>query len=284
MAANRRAIGFLVATVFALLLSFVWFGAALEAKTYDAEDSATADAATADATAVDATAVAEDITAARSAAAESASTVEDTTVVTDGTTVTFAAANDTTGDETTGGDTTGGDTTRGDTTTADRAGCVRPREVTTFSGAENQRTASFRITGETFRLGFETEPVGRDPLLPAVEVDVLDEDGRSIGEGFTAFDGEDGDVNILAGPGTFRLEIRAEQARYTIKVDDCLGENGRNDDDGRVDDLREVQNDVIARSIPDKRLPNTGGPSFLLLAVAMLLTGASVGALLSRRC
>jgi hypothetical protein len=55
-----------------------------------------------------------------------------------------------------------------------------------------------------------------------LEADVLDDSGRPIGEGFLTFE-EDGSENILEGPGTFSLEIRASDVRYQIVVEDCTG-------------------------------------------------------------
>src|SRR5215212_9363768 len=106
------------------------------------------------------------------------------------------------------------------------AGCANPRSVDTFTGTENRRTGPFEITGDSLRIRFQTDPVGQDPFLPTVEVDVLNENGQPIGEGFIVFDGEDGSENILAGPGTFRLEIRADEASYNVTVEDCVGNDG----------------------------------------------------------
>ena len=162
-------------------------------------------------------------------------------------------------------------------------GCANPQEIETFSGSENQQTAPFDVTGESFRIRFETEPAGQDPFLPTVEVDVLNENGRPIGEGFLAFEGEDGTENILAGPGTFRLEIRADEASYELTVEDCgapaddgNGDNGdQGDGNGNVDD----PDDVVGGPENGKPLPNTGGAPVLFGAVALALAST----LLARR-
>ena len=98
-----------------------------------------------------------------------------------------------------------------------------PRPVTTFSGTENQVTAPFDITGDSFRLRYETAPNGPDPFLPTVDIEVLDRSGQPIGEGPLIFEGEDGSENILAGPGTFGLEIRAEEANYRSRLRTAAG-------------------------------------------------------------
>lgn len=146
-------------------------------------------------------------------------------------------------------------------------GCENPERVATFTGTENQRTDSFRITGNTFRIRYETEPAGADPTAPTVEVDVLNRNGRLIGEGFLVFDGEDGSENILAGPGVFILEIRADEARYTITVEDCVEDD---DDEGDVDDDDDVVND------PKKTLANTGGVSVIALVAGLFLAGGGL--------
>ena len=170
----------------------------------------------------------------------------------------------------------------GTSRTADRSprgdeGCANPRPVTTFSGTENQVTAPFDITGDSFRLRYETAPNGPDPFLPTVDIEVLDRSGQPIGEGPLIFEGEDGSENILAGPGTFGLEIRAEEASYTITVEDCGGSTGGpggppKQPPGRVD----RPDDVIPDS-PVPRIPPTGGPPIVLGALALLGTAVIVG-------
>jgi hypothetical protein len=152
-------------------------------------------------------------------------------------------------------------------------GCANPRSVETFSGTENQRTAPFPITGENFRISFETEPAGQDPFLPTVEVDVLNENGRPIGEGFLAFEGEDGSENILAGPGDFRLEIRADEASYDITVEDCVVTSGGDDNSDANGDDDNGDDNII--NIPNEPLPNTGGLSLIGLAVLGVVSAAA---------
>ena len=208
---------------------------------------------------------------------------------------------------TTGGTTTGTTTgttggTIGGTTNAGE-GCQNPEVVATFTGTENQITEPFEITGETFRLRFETEPVGQDPFSPTVEADVLDENGEPIGEGFLVFDGEDGSENILAGPGTYSLEIQADEARYDITVEDCVGTTDETTDgtttgttdgattgttDGTTDGtttgtidggtdgnpVTKPRGDVVDEIITEE-LPNTGG--FVVAARGVVLVGVLFG-------
>ena len=157
-------------------------------------------------------------------------------------------------------------------------GCANPQPVATFSGTENQVTARFGITGETFRLRYETAPNGPDPFLPTVDIGVLNRNGQPIGEGPLIFEGEDGSENILAGPGTFALEIRAEEASYNVTVEDCVGARtgGRPDPPeirpGRVDGREGVIQETLVNEIPF-----TGGPPVVLGALALLGMAVIVG-------
>ncbi len=119
-----------------------------------------------------------------------------------------------------------------------------------------------------------TEPAGQDPFLPTVKVDVLNENGRPIGEGFLAFEGEDGSENILAGPGNFRLEIRADEASYDITVEDCGVSNGNANGDNNTNGNDDDGDDKIV-NIPNDPLPDTGGLSLFALAVLGVVSAAA---------
>jgi hypothetical protein len=156
-------------------------------------------------------------------------------------------------------------------------GCTNPQPVTTFSGTENQVTAPFDITGESFRLRYETAPNGPDPFLPSVDIEVLNQSGQPIGEGPLIFEGEDGSENILAGPGTFGLEITAEEASYDITVEDCIGTSTEERPGppeprpGPVD-----RREGVIRETPVRRIPNTAGPPYLAVGALALLGAALV--------
>jgi hypothetical protein len=156
-------------------------------------------------------------------------------------------------------------------------GCANPQPVVTFSGTENQVTAPFEITGETFRLRYETAPNGPDPFLPTVDIEVLNQNGQPIGEGPLVFEGEDGSENILAGPGTFGLEIRAEEASYNITVEDCIGTPSGNPVGGREHHQGRVDSPVdVIRKTRVVKIPNTGGPPYLAVGALALLGAALI--------
>jgi hypothetical protein len=151
------------------------------------------------------------------------------------------------------------------------------RPVTTFSGTENQVTAPFDITGESFRLRYETAPNGPDPFLPTVDIEVLNRNGQPIGEGPLIFDGEDGSENILAGPGTFGLEIRAEEASYNITVEDCVvAPTGGRPGPPEVRPGPVDRPEGVIRETPLRRIPNTGGPPYLAVGAVVLLVVALI--------
>lgn len=156
-------------------------------------------------------------------------------------------------------------------------GCSNPQAVETFTGTENQSTPQFRITGNTFRISYDVE-VTNSNGFPVLEVDVLDDSGQFIGEGFISF-GEDGSENILAGPGTFSLEIRADDVEYTVTVEDCAGTDrttgGPTTGQSGGGTIGRGEEKII--NIPGKPLPPTGGGSAIYVMVAgSILAGAGL--------
>jgi hypothetical protein len=181
-------------------------------------------------------------------------------------------------------------------------GCNDAKNVKTFKGTTNKKpTDSFRIDGNHFRLRYTTDPNPAGTTKPVkVKVDVLDANRNSTNEGFTANDGNDATDNVPRGPGTFRLDITATNARYDITVEDCRGNdnnnnnnrnnknndnngNNNNDNNGNNNNAnaqgaanRQYNQDrVIRETIPNRgRLAATGGVP--LVGVAFLAL-ASVG-------
>jgi hypothetical protein len=192
--------------------------------------------------------------------------------------------------------------------TQNSSGCQNSRNVKTFSGTNDRLpTDSFRIDGDHFRLRYTTDRDGNGTPV-RVEVDVLDANSNSTGEGFTATNGNDATDNVPRGPGTFRLDITADNARYNITVEDCRGNDNNNNNNrnrrhhrhhdrdrhhhrhhdrdrhhnrffgGGAADIqydRVVEERVITETVPDKgRLAATGG---VPLTGAAVLGLASVG-------
>ena len=178
--------------------------------------------------------------------------------------------------------TTPSDAQTGGGTTGTTAGCPNPVTVEEFSGTEDRRTPEFEITGTAFRLTWDIVDIIDPNGSPSLEADVLDGSGRPIGEGFLAFEG-DGSENILEGPGTFSLEIRASDVRYEIVVEDCTGTSQDGDTTMGPPTLQPSptlgprrKRDVIRETIPKKPLPPTGGLSVYVMVTDSILAGAGL--------
>ena len=96
--------------------------------------------------------------------------------------------------------------------------CATTNDVRTFNGSQDQTTEPFNISGDRFRIAFRTERAGGSPRL---EVTVLDRQGQPTGQSFVVRGGDDGSRIIPLGPGTFRLELRANNVRYNVAVQEC---------------------------------------------------------------
>jgi hypothetical protein len=153
--------------------------------------------------------------------------------------------------------------------------CANPTEIATFSGAEIRRTESFDVPADRLRIRYFIEPTDGGFLSISV-----------LGDGFFDFFQTEivdvplsGSENILLDePGSYFLEIRPFDVSYQIAVDACRGVIGPQRPDPPVG----PGNEEIF-NIPDRRLPNTGGPAILAPALALLISGAAIGLLLKRR-
>jgi hypothetical protein len=101
---------------------------------------------------------------------------------------------------------------------------------------------------------------------------------------------------LLPGPGNYYLEIEADTIRYELGIDVCGGDIGpTTGNTNRVTtgastgaattagDSTSTNDNVIRDTIPNDRvLPNTGGPSGVVPAaavLALLINGAVIGLL-----
>lgn len=173
----------------------------------------------------------------------------------------------------------GGGTTGGLITSQSDEGCDNPEVVDTFSGTENQRTPQFEITGNTFRLSYDVTEIIPDEFT-SFSIDVLDEDGLRVDGTTLFFDDVSDSTNILEGPGTFSLEIDAENAEFTVTVEDCVGTEPTTLQSATP---RQSQNEPTIINVPRKPLPPTGGglPVYGMVAGSILagvgLLGLGIG-------
>jgi hypothetical protein len=94
-----------------------------------------------------------------------------------------------------------------------------------------------------------------------------------------------GSENILLDePGSYFLEIRPVDVRYQIAVDACGGDlEPRPEPPSHSDPTAGPRSEKIINIPEKKKLPDTGGPAILVPAGLLLLSGVTLGLLLSRR-
>jgi hypothetical protein len=130
----------------------------------------------------------------------------------------------------------------------------------------------FRITGERFRLTYETTDADESGF-PFFDVTVLDEAGREVGGRVIFEEGTQREV-VGGGPGSFTIEARSEDLKYEITAEDCTGGGNANGggqplprdpvpEEQYQSDVDPPNEDVIDDTISDEPLPDTGGASLL---------------------
>jgi len=167
-------------------------------------------------------------------------------------------------------------------------GCSNPLVVETFSGSNSQITSPFEIAGNTFRLTLEAEPV-RQGEHASIFIESFEETEGNVPFGNLDVNPVEGPVtqtaNVLEGPGTFNLEIEANNTRYEITVEDCGGRGGTTGGgttegttqrrDGKRIEVEDGGVTII--NIPSKPLPPTGGGlPVRVMVVGCVLAGAGL--------
>jgi hypothetical protein len=170
-------------------------------------------------------------------------------------------------------------------------GCDNPREITTFTGQELRRTATFEVPTDVMRIRYFIEPTTDFGGFLDVEVfkkgnvipvDLISTELRAGPSG--------GSENVLLDEsGTYYLEIDPFDVSYQIAVDACGGDlppqpggpgnaagDQYDDGGGDVNDPDKVIPDTTSK----KPLPNTGGVPLVGLAVlALALVGVGFSVL-----
>ena len=151
--------------------------------------------------------------------------------------------------------------------------CENAQKVDTFEGSpgEDFVTDPFEITGEQFRVSFDSDGTG----FVFADIEILDDEGELVDTFITGGEGQQDFLIVNGGPGNFVLDVTADtDDPFTVSVESC-GDAGGNDNDGDADD------GVIDDTVPDKDLPNTGGfPLIVAGGAAILLV---YGGLVARR-
>jgi hypothetical protein len=160
----------------------------------------------------------------------------------------------------------------------------------------------FEVRGDKFRLTYKTTDLD-ERGEPFLDVSVLDEDKDEVGGRVIRDQGTEKEI-VNKGPGKFSLEIVAQDLRYEITIEDCTGNDqsaandqyrgntgvtdtnpgfaenpgpgdspGSGSDPGlRTDAAQNTDSPqgVIAGTIPNRILPDTGGtPLFGLAGIAL---------------
>ena len=193
-----------------------------------------------------------------------------------------------------------------------RGQCQGAEEIGTVGPTENDRLVRFRAEGDKVRLTYKTTKLDNDGE-PFLDVTVL-EGNKEVGGRVIRDQGTEREI-VTEAPGRFTMEIRAQDLTYEIIVEDCTGEDqsAANDqyrddldiaDDSVIDDNlgfgndlglgddpglgtgtgqdADIPEDVIADTIPNKLLPDTGGtPLFGLAVIGLACVGLGVAVLRS---
>jgi hypothetical protein len=172
-------------------------------------------------------------------------------------------------------------------------GCDNPTQIATFEGQAQQSTEPFEVPSDVMRVRYFIEPM--EELGDFLVVDVFKE-GESSSLDFFITDPvrtptSGSEILRLDQRGTYFLEIEPHDVTYQIAVDACEGDIGprtgtttgaSTTGSETTGDSTSTRDNVIRDTIPgsSQELPNTGGLSFLVPAVALLallLNGTAIG-------
>ena len=182
--------------------------------------------------------------------------------------------------------------------------CQGAEEIGSVGPTERNLDVDFRAEGDKVRLTYKTTKLDNDGE-PFLDVAVL-RGNKEVGGRVIRDQGTESEI-VTEAPGRFTMEIRAEDLTYEITVEDCTGEDQsaandqyRDNDDLDIDDALDtddnlgfgndlglgddglalgtgdgqdagsIPEDVIAETIPEGPLPDTGGMPLFGLAVIVI--------------
>ena len=142
------------------------------------------------------------------------------------------------------------------------------------------------MSSDVLRVQYLTEVTDPETFDDNLVVTVLRANGDFV-DSVLILDPATGSQNVLLpGPGNYYLEIEAGAVRYELAIDACGGDIGPTTGSPTTGATTDTTNrdDVIRDTIPNegRELPNTGGPSGVVPAVALLallINGAVIGLL-----
>jgi len=156
--------------------------------------------------------------------------------------------------------------------------CENPQTLATLGPETSDDRKEFETTTDRFLVTYEVDFESDDPLdFRLLEVDITDRFG------LVEFDEADRDASksfvVIEDPGKFAVETDVTPnngATYTVKVEECPGSAGGGGTTGGsggqpapVDNPKGVMPGTSA-----KKIPNTGGPPYLVLGAVALLAGS----------
>lgn len=101
--------------------------------------------------------------------------------------------------------------------------CPGAQTINTTTGSDDKQSQTFQTTGDSFRVTTSITPTSQDPNDAGADADVTSQDGQIIDT--VGHDGEGSESSIVsAPPGSYFLDIAADNANYTFAVEDCTGD------------------------------------------------------------
>ena len=101
--------------------------------------------------------------------------------------------------------------------------CPGAQTINTTTGSDDKQSQTFQTTGDSFRVTTSITPTSQDPNDAGADADVTSQDGQIIDT--VGHDGEGSESSIVsAPPGSYFLDIVADNADYTFTVEDCTGD------------------------------------------------------------
>ena len=157
----------------------------------------------------------------------------------------------------------------------------------TFTGSGETRTDTpfFNIVGPRWRVVYEsvnTAPpsIGRGGVLGFF---IRNERGQALDPNGVEVRGDNSGIkNVYSDPGQYYIQVISAEVDWTLRVEDC---GNRNEDPTNppIRPIEQPSEPVVPETVVSNPLAPTGGPALLAPAVVLLLSGATVISLLTRR-
>jgi hypothetical protein len=102
--------------------------------------------------------------------------------------------------------------------------CPGAQTINTTTGSDDKQSQTFQTTGDSFRVTTSITPTtSQDPNDAGADADVTSQDDQIIDT--VGHDGAGSESSIVsAPPGSYFLDIVADNADYTFTVEDCTGD------------------------------------------------------------